>query len=49
MYPLQSVTYKIGKSCCCKYGLDNLVHDGTDCLFWMYEQESSECEGGNCK
>jgi hypothetical protein len=32
MFPLQSVTYKIGKSCCFKYVVDNLAHDGIDCV-----------------
>jgi hypothetical protein len=32
MFPLQSVTYKIGKSCCYKYVVDNLAHNDIDCL-----------------
>jgi hypothetical protein len=49
MFPLLSVTYKIGKSCCCKAVGDNAAYVDIDYLFWLCKQESSESEGGNCK
>jgi hypothetical protein len=35
MFPLQSVTYKIGKSCCYKVVGDNVSYNAIDYLFWL--------------
>jgi hypothetical protein len=49
MFHLQSVTYKIGKPCCCMVIGDDAAYNVIDYLFWLCKQESSECEGGKCE